>query len=306
MKYGLSVNANETVKEIVEKCIELEKLGFDYVWVADLPAQRYSPIIASAIAEKTNKIKIGLGLLSPFLHTSNQIASSLITLVEFYGNRFELCIGPGDKDQLRRAGIFISKFRDLIPEFLLKSKKIIIKEFNKKGIKIPIWLGAQGINILKLSKFFDGVLLNYANPSLIKWALKEMNLSNKNSIQIGIYTPSYVYFNKKSEDLCTLLRVSSLIVASGASKTVLKRLGLYSKVSSIRKKLIKGLTPEDVLNEFPIEMAKEFSIFMNSNRLNDYILELKSLGINHIVFGYPQNFSLSTIKDLANALFKNR
>jgi hypothetical protein len=244
-----------------------------------------------------------LGLLSPFLHTPNQIASSLITLIEFYGNRFELCIGPGDRDQLRRAGILISSYGKSIPKLILKAKESIVKEFSKKRIKIPIWLGAQGPKILKLSKFFDGVLLNYANPSFIEWALKEMNLPNKRSIQIGIYAPSYVYSEKK-EELCTLLQVSSLIVASGASKTVLKRLGIYNKVDVVRQKLIKGLTPEDVLNEFPIEMVKKFAIFMHSSKLNEYLLELKDLGIKHVVFGYPQNFSLDTIKDLANALFK--
>jgi 5,10-methylenetetrahydromethanopterin reductase len=129
--YGLSINANETIKEIVEKRIEMEKLDFDYVWIADVPTQRYSPTVASAIAKK-QKIKIGLGLLNPFLHTPNQIASSLITLIEFHGNRFELCIGPGDRDQLRRTGILISSYGKSIPKLILKTKESIVKEFSKK------------------------------------------------------------------------------------------------------------------------------------------------------------------------------
>jgi hypothetical protein len=45
-------------------------------------------------------------------------------------------------------------------------------------------------------------LLNYANPSFIEWALKEMNLPNKRSIQIGIYAfmplPTFIPIKKRS------------------------------------------------------------------------------------------------------------
>jgi hypothetical protein len=82
-------------------------------------------------------------------------------------------------------------------------------------------------------------------------------------------------------------------------KNSFKKIRIYNKVDVVRQKLIKGLTPEDVLNEFPIEMVKKFAIFMHSSKSNEYLLELKDLGIKHIVFGYPQNFSLDTIKDFS-------
>jgi len=75
LKFGLGVNANETITEIIEKSVEAERLEIDYVWVSDLLAQLYAPAVASAIAGKTRKIRIGLGLISPLLHTPNQIAT---------------------------------------------------------------------------------------------------------------------------------------------------------------------------------------------------------------------------------------
>lgn len=99
LKYGLGVNANETVQEMIGKSVEAERLALDHVWIGDVPSQRYAFVVAAAIAEKTKKLTIGLGLLSPFLHSPDQITNGFLTLAEAYGNRFELCIGPGDRDQ---------------------------------------------------------------------------------------------------------------------------------------------------------------------------------------------------------------
>ncbi len=298
MKYGLTVNVNETVKEIVRKAERMEKLGFDYVWVADVPSQRYSPTAASAIAQKTSNIKIGLGLLSIFLHKPHQISNSLTTLTEFYGDRFELLIGPGDLDQLNRVGI--SNLRH-IPELLLKAKEEITEKLSEKGIEAPIWLGAQGPKILKLAKFFDGVLLNYAQPDFIHWAMQKMDLPNKRSTQVGIFAPSYVYTNKEEKPY-RLLQRSSAIVALGASKRVLRNFGLYDKVTVAREKLEKGLRLKEVLADFPAEVAEKFSICMHSDNLSGYLSRLKDIGVEHTVFSYPQNFSKETIEALAKSL----
>jgi hypothetical protein len=300
--YGLSVNANETIEEIVKKSVIMEKLGFQFVWVADLPSQRYSPAIASVIAEKTKRIRIGLGLLSPFLHSPSQIAHSLITLTTFYGDRFELCIGPGDKDQLKRVGIESSKL-DNIPKLLLKAKEEIVKELRRNMLKVRIWLGAQGPKILRLARFFDGVLLNYAHPRFVSWAIKKISLPSKYSVQVGIYAPSYIYL-KKEEEPYQLLRLSSLIVATGTSNSVLKKFNLYDKVAKAKEELEKGLTPEEILSHYPSDFVEDFAIYLHCTELDGYLSKLEEIGVKHVVFGYPQNFSLKTIQDLAHSLFK--
>lgn len=300
MKYGLGLNANETVEEVVEKAVEAEKLGFDYVWISDLPSQRYAPVLAVAVAENTKRIRIGLGLLSPLLHKPFQIAGSVIDLVELYGERFELCIGPGDMDQLRRVGA-IPYPRKAIPSLLLKARNEIIKELLRRRLTVKLWLGAQGPNVLRLARFFDGILLNYSSPEMVEWAIVETGLSERDEVEIGVYTPSYVY-RERNEEAHLLLKVSSAIVALGASKPVLRKLGCYEVIANVKEKLKQGLTPEELLKYIPGEVLEKFGVSMYVDSLPSYISALSRKGVKQIVFGYPQNLSLKTIRSLSEGI----
>lgn len=299
MRFGLGVNANETTSEIVEKCVEAERFGLDCVWVSDVPLQRYALAVASAVAAGTKRLRIGLGLLSPFLHTPEQIADGLSTLVESYGDRFELCIGPGDRDQLERVGILLPHGQSMINS-ILDAKKTISRRLRQNKVRSRIWLGAQGPKMLKVAGQFDGVLLNYASPAMIRWAMSKINTVNRETFQFAVYAPAYVY-KHFDNGVYTLLRIASAVVALGAPNIVMKRLQLYEKIKATKAKLKIGSIVESVLDEIPPEIVKLFSIYKSFDELRDYTLELSSMGIAHIVFGYPQNFSKKTVRDLAEA-----
>jgi hypothetical protein len=300
MKFGLSVNANETMSEIVKKSAEAERLGLDYVWVSDTSEQLYAPVVASAIAEGTKSIKIGVGLLSAFLHSPIQIADSIITLIEAYGERFELCIGPGDRKQLEEVGISLSPLGG-IQGFLLSARNQIEKAFKKSKIESTIWLGAQGPKILQISKFFDGVLLNYAQPDLIEWAITQIGSVEKNNFQLGVYSLSYVY-EKFDPGIYNLLRISTGFVALGASQALLEKLGLYEKAARAKSGINDDSNVQSFAQELPLETVKQFSIVKSLRELGGYLSELRKLNIDHIVFSYPQSHSEKTLKELAKAL----
>lgn len=302
MNFGLGLNVNETTREIVKKCIQAEQLGLDYVWVADAPAQRYALTVASAVAANTKKLRVGVGLLSPFLYTPKHIANGFSTLVEAYGSRFELCIGPGDRNQLRRVGVSLFHPQG-IANYILDSKRKIEKRLREKNIQGKIWLGAQGPKMLGIARFFDGVLLNYASPELVKWAISKVGLVSKRDFLFGVYAPSYVYggFDK---DVYTLLRIASAVVAIGALDIVLKKFRIYNAIVAAREKLESGLIIESILDEIPPEVVELFSIHKPDRELRLYVSAISRLGVKHIVFGYPQNFSEKTIRDLAQALFE--
>jgi len=300
VNYGLGVNVNETTKEIVKKSVQAEQLGLHFVWVSDVPAQRYAFTVASAIAANTKKIQIGVGLLSTFLYTPEQVAGGFFTLVEAYGDRFELCIGPGDRDQLKRVGIPLFHPQG-IPNFVLDSKKKIEKRLKENKVEGKVWLGAQGPKMLEIAKFFDGVLLNYASPVLIQWAMNKIGRVNKERFYLGVYAPSYIYSSLDNE-VYALLHMASAVVALSAPKIVLKKLGMYQKIIAVKKKLEAGSNMKSVLAEIPSEVVDWFSIYKPAEKLDSYIFEVSRLGIEHIVFSYPQNYSEETIRELAHAL----
>ncbi len=304
MKFGLGVNANETLPEIINRSIEAERLGIDYLWVSDVPMQRYAPIVAASIAASTRKPKIGFGLISPLLHTPIQIANSYLTLVEAYGERFELCLGPGDSNQLKRVGISLSHPTG-IANYLLNAKKQIAKTLSKNEIKCRIWLGAQGPKMLGIARFFDGVLLNYAHPDLIKWAVDKIGRVEKKGFQLGVYAPAYVHTDFNSE-IYGSLRMSSAVVALGAPNSVLRNLSLYEQIAKARKILDSGSTISSIIDEVPQKAVELFSIFKASTDLEPYLSKISETNIEHVVFGYPQNFSEGTVRELAYSLKKYR
>ena len=300
MKFGLAVNINETVFEIVEKCVEAERLGLDSVWISDVSVQLYAPVVAAAVAENTRKIRIGLGLISAYLHTPRHIAQSLVTLIETYGERFELCIGPGDKDLLRRVGVSLARSEGV--ERYFKDAKHQIDTISKKeSLSCKLWLGAQGPRMLETAAHFDGVWLNYAHPTEVKWGVEIVKAHSKRDMQFGVYVPSYVY-RDFDPAIGKLTEISSAVVALGASDTVLRRLNLYEMVGEGRRRLKEGASIKSVLKYVPSKAVDIFSILKRSDQLKGYLAQLTDIGVHHAVFSYPQNYSLETIRDLAVAL----
>jgi hypothetical protein len=275
-------------------------LGIDYLWVSDVPMQRYSPIVTSAIAENTKRIQIGFGLISPLLHSPIQIANSFSTLVEAYGERFELCIGPGDKDQLRRVGVSLSHPMG-ITNYLVNAKKQIAKTLRKSKVKGKIWLGAQGPKMLGVARFFDGVLLNYAHPDLIRWAVDKIGHVGKKGFEIGIYAPAYVYRDLNPK-VYSSLRASSAVVALGTPNLILRKLGFYEQIVEARNKLDSGSNITSILKDIPQKAFELFSIFKSSTELGPYLSEISKMNVEHVVFSYPQNVSEKTVRELAHAL----
>ena len=289
MKYGLGVNADERLQDIVESSVEMERLGLHYIWVADSPSLRYSPVIASAVAERTSKIRIGLGLLSPLIHRPNHIINSLVTLMDLYGERFEVCIGPGDINQLRRVGIDVSTVKSL-PNLLIRVREEIDAGLRREGFNVKVWIGAQGRRLLEISRFFDGVLLNYARPKHVEWAVNILNSYGKDGLYVGVYAPSYIY-KVRDESLYKLLRVSSATVALGASDSTLKRLGFYERLRGFKRLLAEDSRLEDFLDEIPDDILEEFAICTCRSELKRIISDFKRLGVTHVIFSYPQVLS---------------
>jgi hypothetical protein len=301
MKFGVSFNCNDSISDSVKKSIELERLGLDYVWVSDLPSQRYAPAVCAAIAQVTSKIRIGLGLISPFLHKSQQIASSLTTLIESYGPRFDLCIGPGDRDELYKVGIDLKDHKNIV-QSLLNSRKEISTLLQKRGIESRIWLGAQGPKLLRLVSSFDGVLLNYSSIEMVKWALKIIKEEDIDlPISIGIFSPSYVY-KKINPKIQNMLHYASAVVALGTSKVVLKEFQLDQDLEPAIIEYRSKSLDESVLSLIPQDIIKKFSIFISQDEIPKYINELKNLGVEHVAFSYPQGYSIETIKELSEGL----
>jgi alkanesulfonate monooxygenase SsuD/methylene tetrahydromethanopterin reductase-like flavin-dependent oxidoreductase (luciferase family) len=72
-----------------------EDLGFDSVWVANVASARSPWLALSQLARRTSRLRLGPAAISPFEEHPLKIASSLLTLNEFAGERAQVAIGGG-------------------------------------------------------------------------------------------------------------------------------------------------------------------------------------------------------------------
>ncbi|MBS7644628.1 MAG: LLM class flavin-dependent oxidoreductase [Candidatus Bathyarchaeia archaeon] len=289
LEFSLSLNVNETLGEVAVKSFEAEGGGLDQVWVGDHPDQRYPAIAASLIAMKTERIRIGLGPLSPFLHPATHISAMLTTLVEAYGQRFDLCLVPGDRLKLGSVGVTCRG----IPYRMLESLKILRRRFMGEGVKARIWLGAQGPETLRVSGMFDGVLVNLSDPGMIKAVIDGSPVKKymkDKEFKVGVFFPSYIYRSYDPE-VHRIAEGAALRVIYGASKALLKRFNLEGLT-------VGGASPTNI----PREVLERFHLSLPAQRLGEYIKTMGGMGITHFAFAFPQNYKTELIRDLAYAV----
>ena len=86
--------------ECVEQAVFGEQLGFHSVWIAEHHFSRYSLgssslVLAAAIAARTERIRLGTGVLIPTLHNPIRLAEDTATLDCVSGGRLDVGFGRG-------------------------------------------------------------------------------------------------------------------------------------------------------------------------------------------------------------------
>lgn len=162
--------------EVVERCTAAERAGFDSVWVSEhhFVDDGYMPsvlVTAAAIAQATERVQIGTGVLLAPLHDPLRIAEDAATVDLISGGRFILGIGAGWRpeefdvfgvDQSERA----SRMRETVAvlrgawgpgTFDYEGRPVNVTP--KPAHPIPIWLGgfAPGA-IRRAGRIADGFL----------------------------------------------------------------------------------------------------------------------------------------------------
>jgi hypothetical protein len=218
--------------------------------------------------------------------------------VNEFGERFDLLIGPGDKNAIQSAGI-----RKWIPKHVVDKTidlAVTVKEqFLENGIRCPVWLASQGPRMILESTKVDGVLLNLIDSELVKWALEIMN--KKPLFKVGLFTPTKLADSPKSKPSKDIL-FSAAIVALGASKVLLEKMGLVEEIERARKlHREQGSLSQEVIDEIGVENLLRWGLFSNPKGIVETILNLEKIGIDTIIFGPPVSHDMSSIKMLLEA-----
>ena len=299
MRWGVALNVRDDMSETLRKSEIADKGGLDQVWVTDFPALRYAPAVAAAIAERTKSCRIGVGLVSPILYSSTHIAQFMSTLVDSYGKRFDLLLGPGDKLALDSIGVSYSS--KLMVDKTVHALKEIKKELSEGGHNCSVLLGAQGPIMINASLNADGVLLNYSDLEMVEWALSQIKTEIPKDFHLGIFPPTFVGDCENIESNQGI-SLSAAMVAIGLNSKVSESFGLRDQIEAARRLMkIRGRIDVEVVKSLRKDILQRFAFCGTREQLADYMKALEKLGISRIVFGPPQGIRKNGVKILVNA-----
>jgi len=197
---GVGTDGVTSMSETLELAKAADALGFHSFWLSEGYHSRSAVVRASLIAAATNRIKIGLGILSPHTKHPALLAMEAASLDEVARGRVLLGIGRVlnalSKHAIESAGTI-----QLVKESIEIIKGLLSGEpFQYEGGKfkipppgsrldlepcgdLPIYVGATGPAMLTLAgQYADGILFNYpCTPSFISYAMPYIEAGLKRS-----------------------------------------------------------------------------------------------------------------------------
>ena len=302
MRWGVALNVRDVMSETLRKSEIADKGGLDQVWVTDFPALKYAPVVAAAIAERTKSCRIGVGLVSPLLYSSTHIVQFMSTLVDTYGTRFDLLLGPGDKLALDSIGLSYSS-KSMVDK-TAHALDEIKQGLTEAGHGCSVLLGAQGPSMIKTSLKADGVLLNYSDLEMAEWALDQIKNEVPSGFQLGLFPPTYV---GDCQDIIAnqSISYSAAMVAIGLSRVVSDSFGLLDRIQTARLLMKEhGQINMEVVNSLGREVLQRFVFCGTSEQLSSYMKALEKMGFASIVFGPPQGIRKKGVEILVKAKSK--
>ncbi|MBT8508034.1 5,10-methylenetetrahydromethanopterin reductase [Methanomicrobiaceae archaeon CYW5] len=316
MSYGIEfVPGNVNVKQVVNYCKLAEQKDIDFAWITNHYNNRHCYPTLAAIAQATDSLKMGPGIMNTFTDTPAAIASFMCTLNEISDGRAVLGIGPGDLSTLPKLAIDPVKPVARLKEGVVQIKALCSGEEVKKtgdmeffdydGAKltgvtlpakkkqIPVYIGAQGPKMLQLAgEIGEGALINASNPKdfeiaipLIKESCDAVDEKKFKKFDVGAYTAMSIDQSEKKAR--NAAKIVAAFIAAGSPPPILERHGLdMANVGKIKDALARfdfgavgGLVGDAEIDAFTIAGTPE----MVKEKCDD----LTASGVTQIIFGSP-------------------
>ncbi len=181
MEFAITFKPDMSHSRLIALTRQAEAAGFSYGWIFDSHVlwQEPYPLLA-LMAANTERMRLGTCVTNPAVRDATVTASLLATLNQISNGRMDLGIGRGDSSRrvmgkkpttLARLEEAVEVVRDLCA-----GKKIVYEE---REIQMawtdtapPVWIAGYGPKALRCAgRVGDGVVLQFADPHLIKWCL---------------------------------------------------------------------------------------------------------------------------------------
>ena len=182
LEFGITFKPDMPHQRMIALAKQAEAAGFDYGWIFDSHVlwQEAYPLL-TLLATNTQHMRLGTCVTNPAVRDASVTASLLATLNRISGGRMDLGIGRGDSSRrvmgkkpttLERLEETVSVIRDLCSGKQIEYEgRDIQMTWATEGVP-PAWIAGYGPKALRCAgRIGDGVILQFADPHLIKWCL---------------------------------------------------------------------------------------------------------------------------------------
>jgi len=285
-----------------------ESSGFDTIFTSCHYNNRDPFLTLAQIANSTNSIQIGPGVVNPYTTHPLTLASQMATLWELSHGRAILGIGAGDRSTLSHFGLehtntlfHLSKTIDLIRSlwngdqvtYESPEKNLTIRHarLNFTVGHIPIYIGTQGKNILKLStEIAEGVLFNATNYQDLSTAIKYsdacLSSTERSPVTFDFSAHVCVSVDSNSSKAKSASRPSVAFIVAGASTELLQSHNIDSSIANSISNLIREGNLQQAFQKVTDDMLNIFSISGNPEMVSTRLAEIYDR-TGSIVVGHP-------------------
>ncbi len=180
MQFGFTLKPEHSIESTLDLARLGEDVGFDYLWLFDSHVLWREPYaLLALIAEHTKKLRLGTCVTNPGTREPSVTASALATLDEVSGGRMDLGIGRGDSARrvLGKPPITLAHTEEAIHVIkeLVEGRPVAYEgtelQLTWSGKwTLPVWVAGYGPMALSMTgRVADGVILQLADPDLIRW-----------------------------------------------------------------------------------------------------------------------------------------
>lgn len=180
MDFGITLKSDLDVRREVRLAQQAESAGFGYVWTFDSHVLWQECYTRMALwGYNTRQVHIGTLVTNPIVRDITVAASAFATMQKISRGRMDLGIGRGDSSR-RVLGkkpttnenlmAFVEEFRTLTAgQPVVYDGQPIQLTWADGGVP-PVWIAGYGPKVLTAAgKYADGIILQFADPHLIKW-----------------------------------------------------------------------------------------------------------------------------------------
>jgi probable F420-dependent oxidoreductase len=181
MKFGVTLKPDVTIERMLRLTRQAEGGGFGYGWLFDSHVLWKDPYpLLTLMAANTRGMRLGTCVTNPAVRDVTVTASLYATLNEISRGRMDLGIGRGDSSRrvmgkrpttVAQLEETIRVFRDLTSGREAACDGTAVRLAWAEG-RTPVWVAGYGPKVLEMAgRVADGIILQFADPHLIRWCL---------------------------------------------------------------------------------------------------------------------------------------